>query len=132
MTDAQSKVETLQAVMAALTSGDVTTALTYFADDCVFEMHRGMRAGGRRLVGKTDIGQALAAATGRFANARYVDVTHWVCGDRGVSEWTLLRVTPRPEKRLFRGCDLWDFRDGLISRRDSFRKIRPDLKQGDA
>jgi hypothetical protein len=132
MSDPTERVEVLQAVMAALDVGDVERVLQHFTDDCVFETHRGARAGGRRLVGKAEVGQAFAAAVGRFSNARYIDVKYWVCGDRGVSEWTLLRVAPRPEKRLFRGCDLWDFRGDLISRRDSFRKVRPDLKQDEA
>jgi ketosteroid isomerase-like protein len=54
---------------------------------------------------------------------RYGDDRHWRCGDRGVSEWTL-RGTQRTGERIeVRGCDLLEFADGKISRKDSYWKI---------
>ena len=53
------------------------------------------------------------------------DDGHFVCGNRGVSEWTLSGTTVDGERIDVRGCDLWTFGDdGKIVRKDSFWKIR--------
>jgi hypothetical protein len=46
-----------------------------------------------------------------------------VCADRGVSEWLLTGTTTAGERLALRGCDHWEFRDGLIVRKDSYWKI---------
>jgi ketosteroid isomerase-like protein len=51
------------------------------------------------------------------------DACHWVCGDRGVSEWTLRGTQRTGEPIEVRGCDVFQFVDGKISRKDSFWKI---------
>jgi ketosteroid isomerase-like protein len=51
------------------------------------------------------------------------DDRHWLCGDRGVSEWTLRGTRRTGEAIEVRGCDLLEFVDGKISRKDSFWKI---------
>jgi ketosteroid isomerase-like protein len=48
---------------------------------------------------------------------------HWACGDRGVSEWTIRGTQTTGEPIEVRGCDLFEFTDGKISRKDSFWKI---------
>jgi len=44
-------------------------------------------------------------------------------GDRGVSEWTIRGTQATGERIEVRGCDLFEFADGRISRKDSFWKI---------
>ena len=51
------------------------------------------------------------------------DDRHWTCGDRGVSEWTIRGTQVNGERIEVRGCDLFEFTDGKISRKDSFWKI---------
>ncbi len=48
---------------------------------------------------------------------------HWLCGDRGVSEWTVCGTQRTGESIEVRGWDLFEFTDGKISRKDSFCKI---------
>ncbi len=43
--------------------------------------------------------------------------------DRGVSEWTIRGTQSTGEPIEVRGCDLFEFTDGKISRKDSFWKI---------
>ena len=47
----------------------------------------------------------------------------WTSGDRGVSEWTIRGTRSTGEPIEVRGCDLFEFSDGKISRKDSFWKI---------
>ena len=54
---------------------------------------------------------------------RYVDDRHWTCADRGVSEWTIRGTLTTGEPIEVRGCDLFEFADGRIKRKDSFWKI---------
>lgn len=68
--------------------------------------------------------EGLASRFTGIPNVHYGDDGHFVAGDRGVSEWTLTGTTTDGERIEVRGCDLWTFRDGLISRKDSFWKIR--------
>ena len=53
----------------------------------------------------------------------YGDDRHWTCGDRGVSEWTIRGTQRTGEHIEVRGCDVFEFIDGKISRKDSFWKI---------
>jgi hypothetical protein len=46
-----------------------------------------------------------------------------VCGDRGVSEWTIRGTQASGERIEVRGCDLFEFSGGRIRRKDSFWKI---------
>jgi ketosteroid isomerase-like protein len=65
-----------------------------------------------------------AADTQRWAHLiDYGDGRHWTCGDRGVSEWTIRGTQVTGESIEARGCDLFEFTDGKISRKDSFWKI---------
>jgi ketosteroid isomerase-like protein len=68
---------TMQAFLDAFNAHDVDAIMSFFTDDCVFDMPRGPGPGGRRLVGKQEV----------------------------------------------RGCDLFEFSDGKISRKDAFWKI---------
>ena len=57
-------------------------------------------------------------------DVQFTDGVHWVAGERGTSEWTCVATTPRGRQLRVRGCDLFEFRDGLITRKDSyFKKI---------
>ena len=51
-----------------------------------------------------------------------MDATHVVAGARGFSEWTFRGTAPSGARTEVRGVDLFTFRDGLISRKDTFRK----------
>jgi ketosteroid isomerase-like protein len=55
---------------------------------------------------------------------RFADPRHFVCGQRGVSEWTMIATRPDGSRIEARGCDLFEFRDGKIFRKDSYRKRR--------
>jgi ketosteroid isomerase-like protein len=46
-----------------------------------------------------------------------------VAGDRGVSEWLLTGTSVSGKPVKVRGCDLWEFRNGKVIRKDSYWKI---------
>ena len=51
------------------------------------------------------------------------DARHFSSGDRGASEWTIRGTQANGEPIEVRGCDLFEFRDGKVSRKDSYWKI---------
>jgi ketosteroid isomerase-like protein len=120
---ASAETATLKAFLDAFNAHDVDAIMSFFTEDCVFEMPRGPAPGGRRLVGKQEVREGIRSRFDGIPDVRYEDDRHWVCGDRGVSEWTI-RGTQRTGERIeVRGCDLFELADGRIRRKDSFWKI---------
>jgi steroid delta-isomerase-like uncharacterized protein len=115
---------TLEAFLDAFNAHDVDAIMACFSDDCVMDMPRGPGPGGRRLVGKAQVREGVQSRFAGIPDVRYDDGRHFVCGDRGVSEWTLRGTHVTGETIAVRGCDLFEFSsDGKISRKDSFWKI---------
>jgi ketosteroid isomerase-like protein len=116
-------VETLKAVLEAFNRHDLEGVLGFFAEECVLEMPRGRDPWGQRFEGKAQVRDGLASRFAGIPDVHYADDRHWVCGDRGVSEWLLTGTTAAGVRLRVRGCDLWEFRDGQVTRKDSYWKI---------
>jgi steroid delta-isomerase-like uncharacterized protein len=115
-------IETLDAIMKAFNSHDLDRILAFFADDSVWDASAGPDPWGRRIEGKAAIREALAAAFAQLPDAHYATERHWIRDRLAVSEWTLTGTTADGRKLEMRGCDLWEFRDDRIVRKDSYRK----------
>jgi ketosteroid isomerase-like protein len=117
-------VETLALIADAFNRHDTDGVMSFFADDVVFETPRGPEPCGRRLVGAEQVREGIAGRFAGIPDVHYGEATHFVAGDRGVSEWTLTGTTTEGERLELRGCDLWTFRGGKVIRKDSYWKIR--------
>jgi taurine dehydrogenase small subunit len=121
----QRQVDVLREVIAAFNRHDLEAIMSHFREDCVFEAPRGPDRGGCRFVGKEEVRRGLGARFEGIPNVQYGDDDHFACGTRGVSEWTITGTTVDGVTVDVRGCDVWTFdSDGLITRKDSFWKIR--------
>ena len=116
-------VETMEEVLDAFNRHDLDAIMEFFSDDCSFDFPRGPEPWGKRFVGKEQVREALAGRFKGIPDVHYGDDRHFVAGDRGVSEWTLTGTTVAGVPVHVRGCDLWEFRDGKIIRKDSYWKI---------
>lgn len=116
-------VETLRDVLDAFNRHDLDAIMAHFADDAVFESPRGTDPWGTRFAGKDAVREGLARRFTGIPDVHYGNDRHFVSGDRGVSEWLLTGTTTSGERIEVQGCDLWEFRDGLIVRKDSYWKI---------
>jgi ketosteroid isomerase-like protein len=116
-------VEMLREVLDAFNRHDLDGIMAYFAEDAVFESPRGPESWGTRFVGKAAVREGLALRFSGIPDVHYGEDRHFVSGDRGVSEWLLTGTMAVGERIAVRGCDLWEFRDGLIVRKDSYWKI---------
>ena len=124
MTSAQAvTVAAMEEVLAAFNRHDLEAIMAYFTEDAVLEMPRGAESFGTRFVGKAAVREGLASRFAGIPDVHYSEDRHFACGDRGVSEWLLTGTTTAGERIAVRGCDLWEFRDGLIARKDSYWKI---------
>ena len=123
MPGANAATPSLQAFLDAFNAHDVDAIMSFFTEDCVFDTPRGPAPGGRRLVGKDQVRSGIQARFDGIPDIRYGDDRHWTSGDRGVSEWTIRGTQATGEPIEVRGCDLFEFSGGRISRKDSFWKI---------
>ena len=122
MSSAQEPIPTLEALLDAFNARDVDAIMSFFTEDCVFDTPRGPAPGGRRLVGKQEVRQGFQARFDGIPDIHYGDGRHWACGDRGASEWTIRGTQADGEPIEVRGCDLFEFTEGKISRKDSYWK----------
>jgi len=119
-------VETLRAVLDAFNRHDLDTIMSFFANDAVFESPRGPDPWGSRFVGRDAIRAGLALRFAGIPDVHYGDDRHFVSGNLGASEWTLTGTTTAGERIEVRGCDLWEFADGRIVRKDSYwKRVEP-------
>ncbi len=116
-------VETLQEILEAFNRHDLDAIMEYFSDDCSFDFPRGPEPWGRRFIGKDQVREALAGRFKGIPDVHYGDDRHWVAAGRGVSEWTLTGTTTSGVSLKVRGCDLWEFRNAKVVRKDSYWKI---------
>jgi ketosteroid isomerase-like protein len=115
-------VGTLEAVLGRFNAHDLDGIMASFADDAVFESPLGPDPWGTRFEGRDAVRRGLAARFEGIPDVHYGHDRHFVSGDRGASEWTLTGTDATGAHLGVRGCDLWEFRDGLIVRKDSFWK----------
>ena len=123
MPSASTDTSVLQAFLDAFNAHDVDAIMSFFAEDCVLDMPHGPGPGGRRLVGKEQVREGIQSRFDGIPDVRYSDDRHFVCGDRGVSEWTLSGTARNGERIEVRGCDLLELSGGRIRRKDSYWKI---------
>lgn len=115
--------ETLKSCLEAFNRHDLDEIMTFFADHAVLDMPRGRHPWGTRAQGREEVRALLATRFEGIPNVRYSDDRHFVCRDRGVSEWLLTGTTRDGREVRVRGCDLFEFDEGRITRKDSFWKI---------
>ncbi len=117
-------MELLDAIQDAFNRQDVDGILSYFADDCEWLMARGPAPReGRRCRGKAEIGEVLATRFKQIPDMRWADMRHWIMGDKALSEWIVQGTSLDGDTIDLLGCDLWEFRDGLVVKKDTYWKF---------
>ena len=126
MVDVTSEVTTvmLQAFAEAWNRHDLDALMSFMTEDCVFEASAGVDVCGTRFVGRESVRAGFAEVWATFPDAQWRDARHFVLEDRGVSEWTFTGTRADGTRVEVHGCDLFTFRDGRISLKNSYRKSR--------
>jgi steroid delta-isomerase-like uncharacterized protein len=120
--------EVLQSFADAWNRHDVDALMSLMTEDCVFEASAGHEVCGTRYVGRESVRAGFVEVWATFPDAHWGDARHFVCGDRGVSEWTFTGTRTDGSRVEVHGCDLFTFRDGKIALKNSYRKTRPPLR----
>ena len=121
-------IEFLTAFADAWNRHDIDALMSFMTEDCIFEASAGPEICGARCQGRETVRGAFAEVWATFPDAHWGNARHFVCGDRGVSEWTFSGTRQDGTKVEMHGCDLFTFRDGKISIKNSYRKNRPPLR----
>jgi len=116
--------EVMERLSAGFARHDVDLILDCFTDDGIFDITEGPDPWGERFQGKIAVRAALETLFKVLPDVQFTDSVSWVAGDRGTSEWTCVGTSPKGRRINVRGCDLFEFRGGLVARKDSyFKKI---------
>ena len=117
-------VKLLDQIQDAFNKHDVNEILSHFAEDCVWIMARGSNAPeGRKCIGKTEIGDVLRSRYEVIPDMRWEEIKHWVFNEtKAISEW-VVRGSPVNQMPFgYLGCDLWEFQDGFVTKKDTYWK----------
>ncbi len=120
-----SMIKILDEFAAAYNRHDVDAILSHMTEDCEFVSYFGSEPDGERFRGKETVRKRVVSFLIDYPDARWINVRHFVSGDRGVSEWTFTGTRKGTTDRLERcGCDVFTLRDGKIAIKDSYHKWR--------
>lgn len=130
--DSEVSVDFLQAFADAWNRHDATALMSFMTDDCVFEASGGPDVCGSRYVGPSEVRSSFEAVWIAYPDAHWGRATHFVHGNRGVSEWTFTGTALDGTRVEVRSCDLFIFKGQRIALKNSYRKNRPPLAAGSA
>ena len=120
-------VEMLQAFADAWNRHDIDSLMAFMTEDCVFEASAGPERCGTSYVDKDRVRTGFSEVWATYPDAQWRSPRHFVCGDRGVSEWTFTGTRADGTRVEVNGCDVFTFRDGKIAVKNSYRKNRPPI-----
>jgi ketosteroid isomerase-like protein len=123
MSDERSRLDLLEQMLDGFNRHDLDAIMALFAEDCVFDSPRGHNPWGRRFEGRAAVREGLGARFTTIPDVHYGDGSHFVAGNRGVSEWTLTGTTTDGVRLEVRGCDIWTFRGDEVVVKNSYWKI---------
>ncbi len=118
-------VEFLEAFADAWNRHDADDLMSFMTEDCVFDASGGSDTCGTRYEGAEAVRNGYAKAWKDFPDAQWNNASHFVRGNKGVSEWTFTGTNPEGKRSEVNGCDVFTFRDGKILVKNSYRKSRP-------
>ena len=116
-------IELLEAIGDAFNAHDVDRIMGFFAEDSVFDNAKGLEVHGQRFAGKAEIRAAFEALMQRCPDLQWISIDNRVAGDKGFSEWRRQCTGADGAREDWLGLDIFSFRDGLITRKDTYFKI---------
>lgn len=106
---------------------DIDAVMKCFADDCIFYAVAGDEVFGTKIEGKQAITTAFSDVWAGIKDANWAHHSHFIMGNRAVSEWTFSGTMSDGKYIEAEGADLFTLRDGKIIIKQAFRKSRPLL-----
>jgi hypothetical protein len=124
MTDADG-LALLKKLALAYNRHDVDGIMACMISDCKFISYFGPDVCGEEFSGFENVRKRVAQGLADFPDARWGEIAHFVCGNRGVSEW-VFRGRRHGEGPIIerQGADIFTLRDGKIAVKNTFQKWR--------
>jgi len=125
--DAEVTHELLAEINDAFNSRDADRIAALFQQDAVFHMASGPEPEGRAVSGREAIRKVLSDRFEAIPDMRWEHIAEYIAGNRAVTVWRVKGNAQDGTVLDYQGCDLFEFRDGLIQDKDTYWKIvRPD------
>ena len=124
MNDA-AKISLLDKFAAAFNAHDIDAIMACMAgnDDCVFYSAAGATEHGGVFKGRAAAKAAYEAVWKKYPDARWNNPSHFVSGNRGITQWLFTGTTADGKETCrVHGCDVFEFENGKIKVKDSYRK----------
>jgi len=118
-------IELLDEIQDGFNRHDVDAILAHVTEDCEWLMARGPNAPeARRCVGKAEIGEVLTTRYQQIPDMRWEEMRHWIVDEtKALSEWVVRGKPVDGEAFEYLGCDLWEFRDAYVTKKDTYWKF---------
>ena len=118
-------MEQMEEILESFNDHNVERIVSYFDEEGEFLTAAGSEPHGERFVGREAIGEVLQQRFAAVPDICWVGTKTRVCGDRPVTEWRVQGTTAHGRLDCF-GCDLWQFRDRKILKKDTcYKQVIP-------
>ena len=111
----------MEEILESFNADDVDRIVANFDENCEFLMAAGPEPYGERFVGGEAISEVLRQRFSAVPDIRWVDAKTWISDDRAVTEWRV-QGTIANGRLNYLGCDLWEFRNGKVLKKDTYYK----------
>ena len=116
--------EFLQSFADAFNAHDIDGIMTRMSDDCVFEASSGPDVDGQKFIGQEQVRSAFLDVFATFPDAHWDNPRHFFSQTRGFTEWVFSGTKKDGTKVEVTSCDLFTFKNGKITVKNSYRKNR--------
>lgn len=127
MADNEVTPEFLASFTQAWNDHDVDKLMEHMDDNCVFMASVGTEVEGTKWEGFENVRKGFASLWDGYPDAHFEPVGEdFILGDRGCSEWIFTGTKAADGTKVrARGCDVYTFKNGKISVKNSMRKQAP-------
>jgi uncharacterized protein (TIGR02246 family) len=114
----------LDAIGDAFNANDIDAVMQYFAEDAVFDHAAGPDVHGTRFEGKNAIRAVFAGLFEKVERVHWETLDARIAGNKGYCEYLRTATHKTGETEAYMSVDILTFRDGLITRKDTYYKQR--------
>ena len=112
----------IREVSAAWRRSDLETLMKFVADDCVYSASVGPEPG-ETFTGRDAVRKGFSKLLAHDDDGVGEPGEMWSFDDKVVSTWGFRKTGKDGQPVLIRGIDVFTLRDGLIAKKDAFRKV---------
>jgi len=117
-------IEILERYSDAWNEHDIEKIMLHMAENCIFLTGGGAERYGGQYQGQVAVSERFELVWKEFPDVHFTNLSHFLEGNRGCSEWTFVATSSNGNKVEIDGCDLFTFRGDKIAIKNTFLKNR--------